>query len=81
MRAGFVLRYVNMGKTITVRLTQELSEWLEQTAARIGVSQGQIIRDQLERARADNSDKRFLCLAGAMRGPRDLSSRKGFSRQ
>jgi hypothetical protein len=63
-----------------VRLTEELANWLEQTAARIGVSQGQIVRHQLERARADHSGKEFMRLAGAKRGPRDLSSRKGFTR-
>jgi hypothetical protein len=69
-----------MSHTITVRLTKELSEWLEETAAQMGVSQGQIIREHLERARA-GSDNSFLRLAGVKRGPRDLSSRKGFSRQ
>jgi hypothetical protein len=71
---------MHMGQTITVRLTRELAEWLEHAAARSGVSQGQIIRDELERSRAQRAGKSFLRLAGAMRGPRDLSSRKGFSR-
>jgi predicted DNA-binding protein len=70
-----------MSHTITVRLTKELAEWLEQTAGRMGVSQGQIIREQLERAVAESSEKSFLRLAGVKRGPRDLSSRKGFSRE
>ena len=68
-----------MSQTITVRLTRELGEWLEETAARTGVSQGQIVRSELERARAAGTDKRFLRLAGAVRGPRDLSARKGFA--
>jgi hypothetical protein len=68
-----------MSHTITVRLTEELAIWLEQTAARMGVSQGQLIREQLERAVAENSKKSFLRLAGVKRGSRDLSSRKGFS--
>jgi predicted transcriptional regulator len=70
-----------MSQTITVRLTKELAEWLEQTASRTGVSQGRIVRDQLERAKAAASSQAFMRLAGAVRGPRDLSSRKGFSRQ
>jgi hypothetical protein len=46
------------------------------------VSQGQLIREQLERARtADRSSKKFMRLAGIIRGgPRDLSTKKGFAR-
>jgi len=69
-----------MGQTITIRLTKELAAWLEQVAARMGVSQGRIIRDQLEKAKASSSNQAFMRLAGTVRGPRDLSSRKGFSR-
>jgi len=43
------------------------------------MSQGQIVRDQLTRARTENRQS-FMRLAGAVRGARDLSSRKGFSR-
>jgi predicted transcriptional regulator len=69
-----------MSQTITVRLTKDLAEWLEETAARTGVSQGRIIRDQLQSARAAHSTRPFLRLAGAIRGPKDLSRRKGFSK-
>jgi hypothetical protein len=69
-----------MSQTITVRLTKELAAWLEEVAARTGVSQGKVIRDLLERARASRSTQAFMRLAGTVRGPRDLSSRKGFSR-
>jgi hypothetical protein len=69
-----------MGQTITVRLTKELAAWLEETAAETGVSQGKLVRDQLERARAAAASQAFMRLAGAVRGPRDLSARKGFSR-
>jgi hypothetical protein len=69
-----------MGHTITVRLGQELAEWLEESARRAGVPQGRIVRDQLEKARAASQRQAFLRLAGTVRGPRDLSSRKGFSR-
>ena len=53
--------------------------WLEDTAAQTGVSQGQIIREQLERARAESSGKPFLRLAGSVHGPKSLSQRKGFT--
>jgi predicted DNA-binding protein len=69
-----------MSHTITVRLPKELAEWLERTSARTGVAQGQIIRDQLERAMKQSKEKAFMRLAGSVRGPADLSSRKGFSR-
>lgn len=69
-----------MGQTITVRLTKELAAWLQHVAAKTGVSQGRIIREQLERARAQSAKQSFMRLAGSVRGARDLSSRKGFSR-
>lgn len=69
-----------MGHTITVRLSKELAAWLEQLAARSGVSQGRIVRDQLEKAKASGARQAFMRLAGTVRGPRDLSARKGFSR-
>jgi hypothetical protein len=69
-----------MSHTISFRLTSELAAWLEETAARTGVSQGRIIREQLERAKSGDAVRPFMQLAGSIRGPRDLSSRKGFSR-
>lgn len=69
-----------MGQTLTIRLPKDLAEWLERTAAGTGQSQGQIVRQQLERARAAGSGRPFLRLAGAVKGPKDLSTRKGFSR-
>jgi hypothetical protein len=71
-----------MGQTITFRPTKKLAAWIEETAARIGVSQGKLIRDHLERARTtDRSSKKFMRLAGIIRqGPRDLSTKKGFQR-
>lgn len=68
-----------MGHTITVRLDPELARWLEETAAKMGVPQGKIVRDQLEEARTRAKTRSFMRLAGSIRGPKDLSSRKGFS--
>jgi hypothetical protein len=71
-----------MGHTITVRLDRELADWLQREAAKTGVSQGKIIRDQLERAKAAASAQTFMRLAGVVRGgARDVSTRKGFSRK
>lgn len=69
-----------MSHTISVRLSPELAKWLETTAAHTGVPQSKIIRDQLERARGKGKQP-FMELAGVISGPRDLSSRKGFSRK
>ena len=69
-----------MSHTITVRLSKELAAWLEEVAAQTGVSQGKIVRDQLEKAKATGPRRSFMRLAGSVRGSRDLSSRKGFSR-
>jgi predicted transcriptional regulator len=73
-----VLRLLQMRKTMTIRLPDELAEWLNVTAQKTGLSQGRLIRQQLENAR--NAEKRpFLRLAGTIVGPADLSNRKGFS--
>ena len=74
------IHFRQMSETLTIRLNKELAEWLEQTATRTGVSQGQLVREQLERLRANRANRAFLRLAGAVRGPKDLSQRKGFRR-
>jgi hypothetical protein len=70
-----------MSDTITVRLPDELAAWLVETARRTGVPAGRIIREQLERAKTEAGNQRFLGLAGKISGPVNLSSRKGFSRR
>jgi hypothetical protein len=70
-----------MSHTLTVRLPKDLADWLEDEAATMGVSQGRIVREHLERAKGAVPAKRFMRLAGAVRGARDLSLRKGFSRR
>jgi len=67
-----------MGNTLTVRLPQDLAKWLDEAARNSGVSRGAIIRTELERVRK-SSKQSFLRLAGAVEGPADLSTRKGFS--
>jgi hypothetical protein len=47
----------------------KLADWIEQTAARIGGSQGKLIRDHLERARqSDNGARKFMHFGGVVRG-------------
>lgn len=69
-----------MSQTITIRLTKELADWLASVAGQTGVSQGKIVRDQLEKLKASGSSQPYMRLAGAVRGPKDLSKRKGFTR-
>jgi hypothetical protein len=69
-----------MGNTFTVRLPHDLAEWLDATAKKAGVPRGSIVRRELERARS-SVRRPFLRLAGAVDGPPDLSTRKGFSRK
>ena len=71
-----------MSNTVTVRLPDALARWLRDLAKRRGVSQSQIIKDNLEKARHEMPDKPFMKLAGSLKGlPKDLSQRKGYSRQ
>jgi len=69
-----------MSHTISVRLTPELAEWLQEKSRRTGLPAGRIIRQQLERARSEVGNHAFLRHAGKISGPQDLSSRKGFAR-
>jgi len=71
-----------MGHTLTIRLTQELLNWLKETSRRTGIPVGRIVRDQLENARTNGGKQRFLRHLGAISGGDPLaSSRKGFSRK
>jgi hypothetical protein len=72
-----------MRQTLTIRLPKGLAAWIEDTSAQTGISQGQLVRQHLERARShDTTSKKFMRLAGRVRGgPRDLSTRKGFSKK
>ncbi|MCC7082458.1 MAG: hypothetical protein IT530_17460 [Burkholderiales bacterium] len=69
-----------MSHTITIRLSKELADWLAHVADHTGVPQGRIVRDHLERARLRDTTRPFMRLAGTVRGPKDLSTRKGFTR-
>ena len=71
-----------MGNTITIRVPKPLSTWLQEKSACTGMSQGQIVREQLEQIRrGDKKTKNFMRLAGTVRtGARDLSTRKGFAK-
>jgi len=77
-----VLQLCDMSHTLTIRLTEELLDWLRDTSRRTGVPVGRLIRQQLESARANGGKQRFLRHLGAISGgDPDVSSRKGFSRK
>ena len=69
-----------MRNTICIRLSPELAEWLEEESRQTGLPAGRIIRHQLEQARTERGNQRFLRHAGKISGPSDLSARKGFTR-
>jgi predicted transcriptional regulator len=75
-----VLHLLQMSNTVTVRLPEDLATWLDHAARKAGVPKGRIVRQELERAR-NSANRPFLRLAGAIDGPSDLSTRKGFSRK
>lgn len=70
-----------MSNTFSIRLPKDLAIWLKQTAEQTGQTQGEVVRRQLEKARSTAGDKPWMALAGAMRGPRNLSTREGFGRR
>ena len=76
-----MLHLCQMSHTLTIRLTEELVSWLKETSRRTGVPVGRLVRQQLENAKSEKGSRRFLHLAGAISGPSDLSSRKGFSKE
>jgi Ribbon-helix-helix domain len=76
-----VLQLLSMSNTFTIRLPEDLLEWLKGTSRRTGVPMGRLIREQLETAKSQDGKQRFMRHAGTFSGPPDLSSRKGYSRR
>lgn len=70
-----------MSHTLSIRLPKELAQWVQQTAEQTGLTQGEVVRQQLEKARSTTAKKPWMALAGATRGPRDLSTREGFGKR
>lgn len=73
---------MQMSNTLTIRLPEELLERLRQRARRMGVPMGRVVRQSIESTLEVDENFRLLEFAGLIKGgPRDLSSRKGFSRR
>lgn len=64
--------------TVTIRLARDLAAGPKTVARRSGRTKGEIVRRHLEKARARSKEKSWMELAGAVHGPRDLSTREGF---
>ncbi|MCP5522280.1 MAG: ribbon-helix-helix protein, CopG family [Verrucomicrobiales bacterium] len=67
-----------MSSTLSIRLPDDLVRWLRETSKRTGQPQGELIRIQLEKARAASEEKPWMRWAGVIDGPSDLSCREGF---
>jgi hypothetical protein len=76
-----VLQFCHMADTITIRLPDDLADWLRSTARKTGIPVGRLVREELERAKNESGDKPFMKYCGSISGPPDLSTRKGFSRK
>lgn len=68
-----------MSNTLSIRLPDDLAAWLKETSKRTGQPQGELVRIQLEKARAAGEEKPWMRYAGCLDGlPEDLSTREGF---
>jgi predicted DNA-binding protein len=77
-----VLQYLQMGNTLTIRLPKELLDRLRQVSRRAGLPVGRVVRQSLETTLSQPESNPLLEFAGLIKdGPRNLSSRKGFSRK
>ncbi|PYV68278.1 MAG: hypothetical protein DMG96_36845 [Acidobacteria bacterium] len=70
-----------MSNTLTIRLPEEILERLKETSRQTGIPLGRLIRESLEATLSQNVTNPLLEFAGVIKGgPRNVSSRKGFSR-
>lgn len=76
-----MLQCVHMSNTLTIRLPEELLERLREKSRRSGLPMGRVVREALESTLSTEQNNPLLEFAGVIKGgPRDVSSRKGFSR-
>ncbi len=76
-----VLQSCIMSNTLTIRLPEEMLEWLKKTSRRTGIPVGRLVRQSLETTLSKEGSGPLLEFAGLVKGgPRNVSSRKGFSR-
>lgn len=70
-----------MSNTLTVRLPEEMMARLRAKARKSGLPMSKMVRQSLEAALEPDINETWRKYAGIIKGgPRDLSTRKGFSR-
>jgi predicted DNA-binding protein len=69
-----------MSNTLTVRLPDDLLNRLKEKSRRTGLPLGRVVRESLESTLNNEIEPIWMKYAGTVNGPRNLSSRKGYSR-
>ena len=71
-----------MSNTLTIRLPEELLERLRKKSRSTGLPVGRVVRQALESSLDGEESNPLLQFAGVIKGgPRNVSSRKGYSRK
>jgi predicted DNA-binding protein len=71
-----------MSNTLTIRLPEQLLERLREKARSMGLPVGRVVRQSLETTLGEEESSPLLQFAGLIKGgPRDVSSRRGYSRK
>jgi len=68
-----------MSDTITIRLPEALQKRLKERSRRTGLAVNRIVRESIE-STLEKDEPVWMKYAGTFKGPRDLSSRKGYSK-
>ncbi len=77
-----VVHFNHMSNTLTIRLPNDLKERLKAKARRTGIPVNRLVRDGIEKLVEGDASRPWMKYAGIIKnGPRDLSSRKGFSKK
>ena len=80
-----MLQFLLVSNTLTIRLPKDLLDRVRNVARRTGLPVGRLVRESLEttllKDKAQNDEQSWRKYAGLLKdGPRNLSSRKGYSR-
>jgi len=71
-----------MSNTLTIRLPEELLQRLREKSRRTGLPVGRVVRQAVESSLLQEEQLAWKKYIGTIKGgPRNLSSRKGFSRE
>jgi predicted transcriptional regulator len=71
-----------MSNTLTVRLPEDLLQRLREKSRRTGLPVGRVVRQAVEDSLLEDGQPTWKKYVGIVKGgPRNLSSRKGFSRE